>query len=377
MPSERVGVASYLLCLIEALDEIKSKEDLDLVVISKGNDSQDLAAAAPSADLITAGRGASLGRPFRLAWEQTHLPALLRRIGPDVAHCPHYSMPLLSAVPCVVVLHDATFWTLPGAHERSKVLWFRSSVALAKRRAAGFITVSEASRTELIEAVGIPQSQIAVTHLGVDESWFVEVDKRDEGSLRRSFGIGLNPYIVTVGTIEPRKNHPRLVRAFDKLREQRRDVKLLIVGKVGWHHAEVEEAIATSAYRDDIILTGFVSEAEKRALVGYASVFAYPSLAEGFGIPVVEAMAAGVPVVTSNVSATAEIAGRAALTVDPTDVGAISEALAEALDAPETRSRLAAAGPLRARQFTWKHTAEATTEAWRKAIGLPSQRPAG
>lgn len=338
MPAKRTGVAHYLLELIEAID-------CELVLLAKPDDAGELIKRAPDSEIVICNLS---NRAVRLAWEQSLLPARLRRIAPDLLHSPHYSMPYATGVPVVSVLHDATFWLHPGAHEFHKRVWFRTASKMTARRARRMITVSNAAKADLA-AIGIPEERLDVVYHGVDDSWFeLETHPGD--------------YIVFVGTLEPRKNLPRLLRAY---RQSGLDLELRLAGAMGWKTDELEAEIAKTR---GVKLLGYVSDAEKRELIAGARAFVYPSLSEGFGIPVLEAMAAGVPVVTSNVSATAEVAGGAALTVDPLDTDALAEALIAATGDESTRTRLSHTGPQRAGEFTWARAAKGTVETWTRAL---------
>lgn len=339
LPKNRTGVGHYLLELIAALD-------CNLYILGKLEDLDELASRAPSAELIPCDLR---NRATRLLWEQTVLPVRLRQIAPDLLHSPHYSIPFLSPVRTVTVMHDATFWLYPQAHQRHKQVWFRTVSSAAARIATRVITVSNASRKDLI-SVGVPEHKLDVVHHGVDASWF-ELATETEGD-----------YICFVGTLEPRKNLPRLLRAY---RRSGLALEFKIAGARGWRFDELEAEIAKTPR---VSLLGYVSDAAKRELISKARVFVYPSIAEGFGIPVLEAMAAGVPVVTSNVSATAEVAGDAALTVNPLDEEALAEALVLAATDDATRKRLIHDGATRARSFTWQRTARETIDSWRKAL---------
>lgn len=338
MPANRTGVAHYLLELIGSLD-------CELVLLTKAGDVDDLIRRAPAAEIVICNLP---NRAARLAWEQGLLPGKIKKIAPDLLHSPHYSMPYATDLPVVAVMHDATFWLYPEAHEFHKRIWFRTVSYLTAKRAARLITVSNAAKADLIN-VGIPDNKLDVVYHGVDDSWFE---------------LATNPgdYLFFVGTLEPRKNLPRLLRAY---RQSGLDIELRLAGALGWKTGELESEIANTP---GVKLLGYVSDAEKREQMAGARAFVYPSLSEGFGIPILEAMAAGIPVVTSNISATAEVAGNAALTVDPLDTGALTEALVAAASDEPTRARLSIAGPQRASEFSWTRAAKGTVATWRRAL---------
>lgn len=195
--------------------------------------------------------------------------------------------------------------------------------------------------------------------------------------VRCRYGLQDAPYIPTVGTLEPRKNHVRLVRAFEGLRDAFSQVRLAVVGGAGWNVGPIRRAFEESPARDRIRVLGVVSPEDLAALYAGASLFAYPSLYEGFGLPVLEAMAMGVPVVTSSVSSLPEVAGDAAILVDPRSVEAIRHGLARPLGDAELREELARRGRARERTFTWRRTAELTLASYERAIRDRQRRPAG
>lgn len=366
MPASRAGVAHYLLALIGALDQLAEEEEVDLLVVTKSSDAVELSDRAKHAEIVISAGASRFGRPGRLAWEQTGLPLLLRRLKPDLLHAPHYSLPYATRVPTVVVLHDATFFTMPGAHEPAKIAWFRGTIRLSARRASRIISVSEFSKNDLCRILRIPDDKVDVVYHGVDAAWFKAIDDDQIASARRAHKIGRGDYVFYVGTLEPRKNVDRLVAAYDIAVAKGLDARLVLAGAPGWKMEAIERAISSSPNREKISRLGYVSEGDKRALMGGASAFAYPSLSEGFGIPVLEAMAAGIPVVTSDISATAEVAGEAALTANPLDTAAVAAALTTAVTDEAERERLQASGRRRAKKFTWERAARSTIESWRR-----------
>ena len=231
----------------------------------------------------------------------------------------------------------------------------RATLPLAARRAAWFVCDSAATRHELIDRYPKLAPRTVVVPLGVDSRF----SGARSGNVPARYGLG-DHYVLAVGTREPRKNLPRLVRAFvDLPPELRARHRLAVAGQAGWSDSETEELAAT---HDDVTLLGYVPDEDLASLYAGATAFAFPSLAEGFGLPVLEAMAAGTPVLTSDRSSLPEVAGDAALLVDPTDVGAIRAALERLLSDAELRAELAVRGTDRAARFTWRETARHTLD---------------
>jgi len=258
-------------------------------------------------------------------------------------------------VPTSIVIYDLVPWTHPDTANRRSAVIERATIRPALRRAAALPCISEATRTDLIERFPGTRDRASVIPLAADPDFAEPVAAPGHPQLQ-------HPYVLAVGTLEPRKNLERLIEAWFALpTEVRGEHELALVGPRGWDEAGILQKAADHGAR----LLGRVSETELRALYAGATAFAYPSLYEGFGLPVLEAMAAGAPVITSTCSSLPEVAGDAALLVDPEDVGAISAALARVLTEPELADDLRARGRARAAAFSWARTAAETVSVLR------------
>ena len=276
------------------------------------------------------------GRISSVVRDAVWYPLALGRRGRalDVLHCTTFRGPVRSSVPTVVTVHDLAILRAPEAFPRWHRLYGRAGLERVLRAADAVVAVSEFTRSEVIELAGVPAERIRVVPNGVDPV-FTQDGPRGEGD-----------YALAVATLEPRKN---LGRAVDAAREA--GVELRVVGARGWGGVDVEGWI------------GEVPDSELAALYRGARCVLYPSLYEGFGLPVLEAMACGVPVVTSRATAMEEVAGGAAVLVDPLDVAAIAAGIAEAV---ARRDELVPVGLARAREFTWGRAADAVVELWRE-----------
>ncbi|WP_347343660.1 glycosyltransferase family 4 protein [Jatrophihabitans telluris] len=364
IPVDRRGVGRYLEELIPALART---DGLALVVAAQAHDAE--AFGRTGAEVVAAsGRIAS--RRNRMVWEQTTLPALARRVGAQVVHSPHYTMPLACRVPVVVTLHDATFFSNPDLHQPLKRHFFRAATRLAVRRAAALVVPSAATRDELVRLVSPAAARAVVAHHGVDSATFHRPSDAEIEQLRRDLDLGSQDYVAFLGTIEPRKNLVNLVRGWQQAASGRdRAPAMVLAGGRGWD-AEIDDAVAAvtrSAPSLRLLRPGYLPVESLRALLGGAEVVAYPALGEGFGLPVLEAMACGTAVLTTRRLALPEVGGDAVAYTE-TDAASIAAALTGLLDDPGRRLQLAAAGIARAAEFTWDRAAQAHLHAFRTAL---------
>jgi glycosyltransferase involved in cell wall biosynthesis len=271
--------------------------------------------------------------------------------------------------PLVSVLHDLTPWTHPEWHRRKVVVSFVPFVEATLARATRIIAVSRATAEEAAFRFPEVRSKIVVALNGVDRRFSSVAAPGETESMRRRFTQG-RPYLLFLGTVEPRKNIPALVAACELLWTRRRaHPDLVIAGSVGWKSAPILRRISRSPFRDKIHLAGYVPPTLAPALYRGAEALCYPSLAEGFGLPILEAMACGIPTVTSTAPATVEVAGGAALLAPPHDIAALADAIEQVITEEETRKRLRQAGLRRASEFSWDKTAEITARVLEEAAG--------
>jgi alpha-1,3-rhamnosyl/mannosyltransferase len=263
-------------------------------------------------------------------------------------------------------IHDMTCWRMPELHAKANVAALRWAGEHIAKRADGIIAISESTRRDAIEILHLDPRRITVIYPGVPEPFF-EVTAADVHAVRSKYGLK-RPYVLSVGTVEPRKNIPGLLTAWAALSATTREqYELVVAGPIGWADpttvAKVREMSAGVRY------LGYVGEADLPAITAGATVLAYPSLYEGFGLPVAQAMAAGTAVLTSNVSSLPEIAGGAALLVDPHSNAEIRDGLECLLTSPALRERLGGAGRVQARQFRWETAARASLDWFRSLVG--------
>jgi glycosyltransferase involved in cell wall biosynthesis len=290
-----------------------------------------------------------------------------RALGVDLVHCPAAFSPWVRDRPLVLTVHDLLPFRYPELFQRVVVTHARLTWGATLRRSRRALTGSAHTRGELIELFDLDPECVVVTPYGVSERFRPEPP--DPEWLARRFGIDRR-FVLCVGTLEPRKNLPGVLRAYRLLSETVDDCLLVIAGGRGWRNESFEAELAQSSR--GVRLTGFVKDDELVRLYAAAACFVYPSLYEGFGLPVLEAMACGAPVVTSDSTSLPEVAGDAALLVDPRDTRAIASAAEEILSSAERAAELRARGLRRAAEHSWDACAEATVGAYRAAIETPS-----
>lgn len=298
----------------------------------------------------------------RLLWE---LPRHAARDALDVLHM-SYNAPLRLPPACalVVTIHDISFEHHPEWFPAGLRWFLKASVRRSARAAQEIIAVSEWCRADLIQTYGIEPERVWVTHEAASEAFHPNVPRPD--AIRKKYNTGEH-FILAVGNVQPRKNHLRLLQAFALARARGMSShKLVLAGQAHWHADEVLEY--ARALGDAVVWTGYVPDADLPMLYNAAEMFCYPSLFEGFGLPVLEAMACGVPVLASNVTAIPEIAGEAAYLTDPYNVEALAQALYVFARDAQTRDTWRERGLARVKQFSWARTADRTVAVYERAV---------
>jgi len=313
----------------------------------------------------------------RLFFEQIILPHQCRKADVHLIFSTHYTIPYFTRIKRVVAFHDMTFYLFPKLHEGIKKFYFKTLIPLSIRKSSAIITVSESTKRDMLSRFKrLDPDKLEVIHHGV--TLFKEKEKDLDRTWKKvmgKHGLAEREYFLFVGTLEPRKNIIGIVRAFHHMRqtdEMYKRYKLVIVGKKGWFYNEIFETVKKLQLEEAVIFTGYVREEEKQALLLKAFLFVYPSFYEGFGIPILEAMAGGVPVITGNVSALPEVAGGAALLVNPHHWQEISTAMLKLLSDRVLYEKLSQKGLERAGEFSWEKTAGKTMDLFEKLIAKRS-----
>ena len=340
---EKTGTEWYSRNIISALADIDCRPELRLYY--RENLETELPANAQSVWIER-----------QRLWTHVGLSDELKRSPVDALFVPAHVIPRFHPPASVVTIHDVGYRYEPGAHTLQRRLSLEGSTRWNVRAAARVITPSQSTADDLEDSYGLNPDAIDVVPHGVDHDRFKRLDDDHVTPILDTLGIQ-KPYLLFLSTIQPRKNLNRLVSAFEALNDD--GLQLVVGGVTGWKAGPILDRMEASGRAADILRLGFVPDDAVPALYNGAAAFVLPSLYEGFGMGVLEAMACGCPVVTSSTSSLAEVAGGAAVTVDPASVGEIRDGIRRALD-PVTADRLRMLGQEHARAFTWQRTAEAT-----------------
>ena len=362
IPANLGGVGRYVDDLVPELEQ----QGVDLTMAVQERDAEHFATRLPSARIIPISPRFE-SRPARMAWEQTGLPSLIRKVRPDVLHSPHYTSPQFPGVPVVITLHDATFFSHPQAQSRLKQRFFTFAIRRAIRRASALVVPSEATRDETIKYAGGDASQFYVAYHGVDRAIFHPVDDAERERVKASLGLDGRDYIGFLGTLEPRKNVPNLVRGWvQAVSDRPHPPALVLAGGKGWDE-DIEPALASVPSHLTVLRPGYLPLTDLPGFLSGCLVLAYPSIAEGFGLPVLEAMSCGAATLTTRLTSLPEVGGDAVEYCD-TDPHSIALALSALLDAPSRRDELSRAAIERSGEFTWERAARVHAQAYRAAV---------
>ncbi|QBD78446.1 glycosyltransferase family 1 protein [Ktedonosporobacter rubrisoli] len=312
----------------------------------------------------------------RVAWEQFTLPSLIRQKRIDVLHSPVNVLPEWLPRQCatVVTLHDLAFLRFPGVLTKAKRFYHRTFTIRSLRHATMVIAVSESTRQDAHKLVGIPLERVQTVNPCIDTRFLSAVEEEQIQAFRKQHQLE-NGYILYLGTLEPRKNITTLIEAYAQLRQNyTTPVKLVLAGGKGWLYDEIFAKVRELGLESEVIFPGFVTDTEQVLWYRAASVFAYPSLYEGFGIPVAEALACGIPVVTSNISSLPEAGAQIALCVDPYNIEGIARAMHRAITDQEFREKCRSSASSVAERFSAQRMVAQTREVYAKAAAVHALR---
>jgi glycosyltransferase involved in cell wall biosynthesis len=309
-------------------------------------------------------------RPYSVR-EQLTVPFDLRRERVDLFHAPHYVLPPLTPCPAVVTIHDCIHLRFPQyLPNRVAYAYARASLWIATHRSHRILTVSEASKRDILRYFRVPEKKIDVIYNAIDERFGQPPNPEEMERVRERYQLD-DPFILYAGNIKPHKNLERLIEAFHSLRRGGGfdTVRLLIIGDEISKYATLRRAVHRHKLHKYVRFFGFVPDETLASLYRLASVFVFPSLYEGFGLPPLEAMASGTPVITSNVSSLPEVVGDAALLIDPYEPESIADAMRRVLTDAALRDQLRARGFQRAREFSWDRSVRRVREIYGEVLG--------
>ncbi|MBN1314140.1 MAG: glycosyltransferase family 4 protein [Anaerolineales bacterium] len=357
------GIHGYIHNVIYRLPDIPNASDLQFTIFQgKGQ-----VPPHPRFDIIRSSWPTN--RPaVRILWEQLVLP--WNRV--DLLHGMAFVTPVISPWPTVVTVYDLSFIYYPESLTAGRRLYLKTFTRLSCQRARQIIAISSSTRRDLVKQWNLSADKILVAYPGVGDQ-FRPLPAGEVEAYRRRLGLP-ELFILYLGTWEPRKNLVRLVQAFDLLRRSTSAFKLVLAGGKGWLFDSILAMIESLNLQDHVIVTGYIPMEDLSLLYNAATLFTYPSIYEGFGLPVIEAMACGTPVVTSNVSSMPEAAGEgelcAGLTINPDDTDGLANAMYRACTDNSLRRQMREKGLRQAANFNWNDTAKVTISAYRRALGV-------
>jgi len=363
------GVSRYIRYLLTEL--AKRPDQHEYTVFVNGRDvveRLEASAAHPQITYISAPWSESQPA-LRISWEQLTLPALIRQKQFAVFHSPVNVLPERLPQQCagVVTLHDLAFLRFPEVLTRSKRVYHRIFTVRSIQRATKVIAVSESTRQDAVKLVGVPAERVETVYTCIDERFAHTSNPQAVAAFREKQGLA-GGYLLYLGTLEPRKNIPTLIEAYALLRNRYdRTEKLVLAGGKGWLYEAIFDRVRQLGLESEVIFPGYVADAEQALWYAAAAVFVYPSLYEGFGIPVTEALVSGTPVVTTTVSSLPEAGADIALTVDPHDVEAMAAAIHTALTDEAYRQRCRAMAPTVAHKFSAQRMVAETIRVYEQA----------
>ena len=359
MIGQRAGVGNYTAHLLAALLEINS--DYEYLLYSN----RPLGKLEPALSKATQVKGYLSSS--RWLWMQLVLPRVIVESDPDLCHFTNALAPLQQPTPFALTIHDASLFLYRQYHPRSRLLAIRLLLPVLARRADAIITVSEYARNDIIQNLQLPQDKVHVVYEAPAADFKPVTDEQRLAALRRKYNLP-EKYILAVGALEPRKNLTRLVRALSNLHKRGNPATLVMAGPMGWMMEGFERQIDKLGLKNYVRYLGYVPAEELPGLYTLATLFAFPSLYEGFGLPPLEAMACGTPVLTSQYSAMAEVCADAAHLVNPRDEEELADALWQLLCDEGWRQELSQRGLERARLFSWQRAAEQTIAVYQHVL---------
>jgi glycosyltransferase involved in cell wall biosynthesis len=365
-PGWHAGTEVYLRNLLHALPILGNDHEFYLFTNKENHDTFSFTASNFKKVLIPIQANI---KPLRVLAEQVVLPGQARRLNLSVLHGPGYTSPALHPCPCVVTIHDMQYRYYPEIYPKGQYLFFKTFIPLSAKTSTSIITDANSTKLDLQKFLGIKPEKVNVIHLAPDSRYYQKPSLSQIQAIRARYKLP-DEYILTVSSFRPQKNTLRLLEAYRQIKQRGLKHKLVLVGRKLDPYSKAQELIDRLELNQDVIMTDYVPDDDLPAIYAGAGVFAFPSFFEGFGIPVLEAMACGIPVVLSNVASMPEAGGKAGYYIDPYNVDEIAEGLYKLLTEPELHQTLSAKGYAHARNFSWERVARQTLQVYERAAGL-------
>ncbi|MGB6420537.1 MAG: glycosyltransferase family 1 protein [Anaerolineales bacterium] len=363
LPPQPGGAGSYIIHLIRALASLSSECQFTIFAHHSGRDLIDSPPSSRMNWVLVPDKNPAR----RLVWEQVTFPRLVRQSRVGLLHSLHYTRPLSLSCASVVTFHDMTFFLYPHLHTRSKRIFFPTAIRLSARLADALIAVSENTKKDAVRLLGVPGDKITAIPHGVGEEFHPITDAALLEGIRRKYKLPQD-FILNVGIVEPRKNLALLLKSYQRLHSQGISLPLVIVGGLGWMYEDVFRQAESLGIKEQVYFTGYVPDHDLPIIYNLARIFVYPSIYEGFGLPPLEAMACGTPVITTAVSSMPEHVGDAGILIPPQDEKALTNALQKLINDSTLQEKLSSKGLERASQFTWKRTAQETIKVYNRVL---------
>lgn len=358
---QRAGIGRYTRSLIYALSALDTQDQFTLFVPRDAKYLDDVPSFPPNYRFVHA---PLTERSLVRLWQRARIPLPVELVtgAHEVFYSPDFVLPPTRARKKILTIHDLSFKRMPETAIPNLKWYLEAAVPRSIQRADLIFADSDATRNDLIELYHTPPDRVQTLYSGCDPMFRRVLDEQEFARVRTAYNLE-KPFILHVGTIEPRKNLVRLIQAFSRL-PQRNDIELVIAGGRGWMYDEIYAAPEKFGVTQSVRFLGFTPDANLPALYSLATLVAYPSLYEGFGLPVLEAMACGAAVVTANNSSIPEVAGNAALMIDAQDMQALTNALAQVLDDTELRRSMQEKSIHQAKKFSWQASAKQLQRAF-------------
>ena len=342
------GFGFYVSNLVENLKNSDAKDDFVLI--------------KPDSEV-------DFSTPKRFVWDQLTLPRLAGKHKVDLLHQPCFSAPFIFKGPVVITIHDIISILFPENIPFASRMFYSKWMPFSYRKATKIITISHSTQNDIVRVLKIPKEKITVIHNGVDEKFKIKVSAGKIKEVKAKYKIP-GDYILHIGTLEPRKNLGFLIDAFSKAIADRKNqsLNLVVTGKRGWYFEDLFEKVAKLGLKEKVIFTGYVDEDDKAALYQGARIFAFPSLYEGFGLPPLEAMVSGIPVISSDTSSMPEVVGDAGILLKPNNLEGWVKAITKINGDDEFHKQLSQKSEIQADGFSWKKTAQQTIDVYHQAI---------